>query len=438
MVQPAREVPADWAAALHEAIFEIDGRTGLGPDLKVDTTKLEADALGLLRTGGADLDEGFWLAVRKVHHAYPVGHLQIYPLDTKKCGTPELPTQATSFVDACTQPFEDHAVVTVVGSTNPLGLAPGDEIVEVDGKQGQAMLDASFEHPMCGAGSTNAASRRALSATSLLGTIHAGSTITVKHRDGKIDVKTVDKLAKPKPCSDPFGRVATTAATATLRPDGAAVLRIPSFFPRDFDESDPEGSIDRFTNAIKAEFDKVKDAPMLVIDVRANSGGATLVGLAIAGGMPGMKAGPIAQCRERVPHEATYTSDFGYELTGDPRFAYTGRVAVLSDGMAFSATDYFIRTMRLATDAVLVGRPQAAAYGGSTGEVKIDKGPGLLVVPDPWRCTDPSGKTLEGDSVKLDIEQDLSPSDLAQGRDSDLEVAIGLLLKPEGAPPGGK
>jgi len=428
--KPGREVPADWEAALKETITEVDGRTGLGPDLKVDTKKLEADALTLLRTGGANADEGFRLAVRKVLHSYPVGHLQIYPLDFKKCGTPDLPSQATSFVDACTQPFDDHAVVTVVGASNPLKLAPGDEIVEVDGKKGQAMLDATFEHPMCGTASPGAANRRALSATSLLATIHVGSTITVKHRNGAIEVKTVDKLGKAKSCSDPFGRVATTAATATMRPDGAAVLRIPSFYPRDFDEKDPQGSIDRFTNAIKAEFDKVKNAKELIIDVRANGGGATLVGLAIAGGMPGAKAMPIAHCQERVPYETTYTSDFDYDLTPSTHFAYTGKVAVLSDGLSFSATDYFIRTMRIATNAIVGGRPQAAAYGGSTGELKIEKGPGLYVVPDPWRCTEPGGKPLEGQSVKLDFEQDLAPADLDKGLDSDVEVALGILRKP--------
>lgn len=45
-----REVPAGFEDALKDAIKEIDGRTGLGPDLKVDTAKLDTDVLLLLKT----------------------------------------------------------------------------------------------------------------------------------------------------------------------------------------------------------------------------------------------------------------------------------------------------------------------------------------------------------------------------------------------------
>ncbi len=437
---PAREIPAGWEDALKETLSEIDGQTGLGPDLKVDRAKVEAEALGLLRTGGKDATAGFRLGVHAIVSHYPVGHLQVYPKDFKGCGTVDLPSESTSFVDACTQPYQDHAVVTVVGKDNPLGLLPGDEVLAIDDKSGQAMLDATFARPACGTGSPSAAHRRAVSATSIFDSVAVGAKVKVKHVGGAVETKTVSRItAKPVSCRDPWGRTETYVAKATIRPDGAAVLRIPSFSPKDFDEKDPQGSIERFQTAIHDEFVKVKDAPRLIIDVRGNPGGATLVGLAIAAGMPGAQKTKIAKCSARDPHTNEYSRAFDYDLapaTGPSSFAYAGRVALVSDGLAFSAADYFVRTMRTATNAVVVGRGQAGAYGGSTDEVTITKGPGLVLYPDPWRCTDPVGGVLEGQTAKPDLETELEPVDIAKGIDSDIEAALGLLLKPAAELPG--
>jgi C-terminal processing protease CtpA/Prc len=426
-VTPPRDLPPGYADALAQTIDEIDSRTGLGPDFKVDVAKLKSDALALLQTGGKTADDGLWLAIRSVEAAYPAGHLQVYPSAIKTCGTAALPMQSSSFVGACTQPFADHAVVTSASPGNELGLAPGDEIVAIDGKSGAAMLDAAFAKPMCGTASPSASHRRALSATSLFAAVAVGTTVTIKHPSGATETKTVAKLGAPLSCHDPLGRHASYVAQGTIRPDGAGVLHIPSFSPASFDESNPQKSIDDFIDAIKVEFDKVKDAPELVIDVRGNPGGITLAGLAIAQGMPGAKAMKLAHCQARIAGTSDYDEDFDYELVPDTKFAYAGKVAVLADGLSFSASDYFVRAMKLGTSTIVVGRPEAGAYGGSTDEVKITKGPGLVVYPDPWRCTDPSGAALESHSIVPDVEQDLVPADLAKGIDSDVETALATL-----------
>ncbi len=421
-----RAVPPGYADALKQAIAEVDGRTGLALDFKVDTAKLEARALGLLGTGGKDADEGFDLGVRAILAAYPAGHLQIYPKDVTRCGTPELPIVNTSVVGACTQPYGDHAVVTVAGKSNPLELVAGDEILGIDDKTGPAMLDDAFARPMCRSGSPSASNRRTSSAASIFAGVQVGSKVTIKHVDGSVETKTLASLTAPASCRDPFSR-GRYAAKATTQPDGTAVLHIPSFVPANAD-TDP-AALDKFNATIRAEIEKVKSAPRLVIDVRGNSGGATPAGLAIAAGMPGAKLSEIAKCRSRKPHSTSWENDFVYTL--DPSTAeltYSGKVAVLVDGNSFSATDYFARTMRLATSAVIIGRPNAGGYGGSTDKFQIETGPGLVVYPDPWRCTDStSGEPLEGQSVKLDVEEDLSPSDLAKGIDTDVAAAIGLL-----------
>jgi C-terminal processing protease CtpA/Prc len=315
-----------------------------------------------------------------------------------------------------------------VRPSNPLGLVAGDEILAIDDAAGQAMLDATLARPTCGnSGIASASNRRARAGTTVFAGVKVGTKVTIKHVDGTTETKAVEQVSRPVDCRDPFGRQGKYIAKATTRPDGAAVLHIPSFYPMNFDENDPEGSVAKLQAAIKTEFDKVKSAPYLVIDVRANGGGSTPIGLAIAAGMPGATAANLAHCQSRVPYSTSYENDFDYTLEPGSEFAYTGKVAVLSDGNAFSATDYFIHTVKRATSAIVVGRPNAGAYGGSSYEVEISDGPGVIVYPDAWRCTDPTGKPLEGQTVTPDIEQDLAPADLAQGLDSDVEAAVARL-----------
>ena len=424
-----RAIPAGYAEALADTITEVDGRTGLGPDLKVDITKLQASALALLQTGGKDVDAGFNLGIKAILDAYPVGHLAIMPADTSKCGTPDLPYATTTVVGACTQPFADHAVVTIAAATNPLGLVAGDEIIGIDDKTNQAMLDAAIDRPMCTGGVPSASARRARAATSVFAGVVVGTKVMIQHLSGLTETKTVSKVSAPSSCGDPFSRGGYVAKAST-RADGVGVLHIPSFEPASFDTNDPQGTIDKFEAAIKVEFDKVKSAPYLVIDVRGNGGGSTEAALAIVAGMPGARTTEIAKCQSRVPHKTTYTNDFTYTVEpSSDQFGYTGKVAILLDGNCFSATDYFARAMRMATNAILVGRPEAGAYGGTTDQFKIDKGPGVEIYPDPWRCTDADGKLLEGQTAKLDAEVDLAPPDLTQGRDTDLETAVTLLKK---------
>jgi hypothetical protein len=212
---PSRDVPPGYEAALKNVIKEIDGRTGLGPDLKVDTAKLEADALGLLETGGDDVDAGFHLGLHAILAVYPVGHLGVGPRDAKGC-TRDMPYASTSVVAACTQPYGDHAVVTIVRPSNPLGLVAGDEILAIDDAAGQAMLDATLARPTCvNTGIASASNRRARAGTSVFAGVRVGTKVTIKHVDGTTETKTVEQVSTPVDCRDPFGRRGKYIAKAT-------------------------------------------------------------------------------------------------------------------------------------------------------------------------------------------------------------------------------
>ncbi len=430
--RPARSVPPAYESLVRSALREIEGRVALAGDRHVDTRIALDRALERLAFGGRDLEEGYRLAMRSLVSAFPIGHLVVYPGSESQCGAEGLPMASSSLVDACPQPFGDHVVISMAATGNPLELERGDEIMAVDGKSGAAMLDAAFAQPMCAGGSPSLAHRRALSATSLLSAVRVGSVVSIRHANGATESKTLARLTPPRACHDPLGRDVRYAAQASLRTDGAAVIHIPSFFPPDNDAADVAGSLERFRTAIRVEFQKVQQAPWLVIDVRGNRGGYPDVSMAIAAGLPGAR--PLAKairCQSRVPFTQQYGGAIDYDFAPSNEFEYRGKVAILSDGLSFSATDYFLRVVRLATSAIVVGRPSAGAYGGSESAVALGvaNGPGAVLFPDPWRCTDAAGQIIEGQNVRPDLEEDLLPTDLAQGVDTDVETAVRLLRR---------
>jgi C-terminal processing protease CtpA/Prc len=200
------------------------------------------------------------------------------------------------------------------------------------------------------------------------------------------------------------------------------------------DTSDIDAYMAALTDIYAAEFDKVReDAVAVVWDVRGNIGGASPVGFAIAGGMPGAHEVAIARCTTKVPGSSPpefYELGPDYDLTPDPRFAFEGPVAVLIDGLAISAADYFARAVRLGTDALLVGRPSAGAYGGGGAYESLYEPLGLIAAYDPYRCNDVDGRALETHSVEPDVWVEYAPADVAAGRDTVLETAVARLLAP--------
>ena len=142
------------------------------------------------------------------------------------------------------------------------------------------------------------------------------------------------------------------------------------FYPRNpVSQTDVNALIQQMMDAVRTEFDTVKSAPAIVWDARANYGGITPVGLAITDGMPSARATQLSYCTARIggtdPPEFDTQRYAEYQITPGGVFAYTGKVAVIIDGLDYSAADYFALAIRSATDTKLVGSPTAGAYGGS-------------------------------------------------------------------------
>jgi C-terminal processing protease CtpA/Prc len=160
----------------------------------------------------------------------------------------------------------------------------------------------------------------------------------------------------------------------------------------------------------------------------------TQVGLDILSGFPGADATELSYCQQRIPNSAppdVYPTQYAiYALAPDGgTFPYAGKVAVLIDGIDYSASDYFARGAKLRTQAVLVGAATAGAFGATTGNRTFNGPPRFEVLVDANRCFDAqTNQPLEGDHTVPQLAVDYDPNDLAAGRDTVLEAAVQQLL----------
>lgn len=411
----------------------VDGSGWDGP--------LDAEALGqeartiILKGDGSDL--AFKTAMRAIHLGHPQGHQSLFD---QTCGA-DMPSQNTSRLGVCGRPYGDAIVVTFAQPDNPLGLAPGDLVTGAGPDDGAAMLEAAARRPVCGASAPSISSRRAMAAASFFATVPAGTELRVTRVDGGRETLSAPEGGALISCQDPLGRDIGFDADAYLRPDGVGVIRLPRFFPLNHQlptnptQQDIDALIQAMRQPVIDAFEVVKDAPAIVWDARSNYGGITLVGLEIVGGMPGAQAMAISSCRARIegsdpPAFSSFTyAEYAVAVGG--AFAYAGEVAVLIDGLDYSAADYFPYAItRAAPDTLLVGTPTAGAYGGAGPQISIDGPPAMFATIDPNRCADTNESPLEGHAVEPDLLVEYDPQDLAAGIDTVMEAAVAALLAP--------
>ncbi len=401
----------------------------------IDWEKLSLDGRReIFRGDGSEL-----AYVTALYHAFvavPQGHQGFY----LKRGCGELiPFANNSLRGACGRPHTRGIVVTSVSSKNALGLQKGDLVVGLGSARGHDVLGALADRPMCTASMPSASARETFTATTFADLLAPGEEIEVESPDGttrtvKVPDDAID-VSSALSCTDPFSRP-LVVVESEIRPDGVGVIRLPGFtdpeqkFPVDGTGIDQYRA--KFEAKILAAFEKVKSAPAIVWDVRGNGGGLTLVGLNIASGFPGARAEPISYCEVRKPDtDPPAFEQFSvaeYLLTPGGPFAYSGKVAVLIDGLDYSAADYFPLAIKTRTNATLVGAPSAGAFGATSGTKSFDGPPAFDVSIDVYRCSSSETRTpLEGNGITPHVAVEYDPKDLAAGKDTVLERAVSLV-----------
>lgn len=374
--------------------------------------------------------------------AVPQGHQGLY-LDAR-CGV-DVPMPYRSVRGACGRPHPRGVIVTFVRPGNALGLSAGDVVVRLASgaaSSAGAMLTELGDRPMCAVSRPSASYRDASVAATFSDLLREGETIEIESPSGARRTVTVGPLGAAGDaiaCDDPLGRPTSVAVQSYVRPDGVGVIRLPSFvdpeqtFPTSGSLEEIEAYRERFEAKIQAAFDAVKSAPAIVWDIRGNGGGLTMVGLDIASGFVGATGGEISYCRARIvrsdPPRFGAERYATYQLSPGGRFAYSGKVGVLTDGLNYSAADYFPLAVKLKTGARIFGSKTAGAFGATSKTASFAGPPSFLVSVDLNRCSLAADDSdLEGASVEPHVVVEYEPADLVEGRDTILERAAAALL----------
>jgi hypothetical protein len=411
----------------------VDG-TGWG--LPLDLFAIQVAARNTI-LGGDGGDLAYYSALWGILSSVPEGH---QGLTNGTCNTADMYAQGSSRFGVCGVPHGDNILVTYAQANNPLGLAAGDQITAAGDDSGPALFATAIRRPVCGIHAPSDSGQRTFAAKTFFGSVPTGMTLSVQPGDGSaarsvvVPAQGVTRIS----CQDPLGRDVKFNAKASVRPDGVAVIQLPTFYPVDATLPDNPTNdqlntfITNFQASIQAEFDKVKTAPAIVWDARGNGGGLTVVGLTIVDGMPGARAFDLSYCVARTPGTQPPSFDPNhyaiYSVTPGGPFAYAGKVAVLIDGADYSAADYFSMAVARATSIPLVGAATSGAYGGLGATFAINGTPAVRAFLDVNHCLDAAtGDALDTHPTMPTMAVDYRPEDLRAGVDTVLEAAVALV-----------
>ncbi len=158
--------------------------------------------------------------------------------------------------------------------------------------------------------------------------------------------------------------------------------------------------------------DRLSDAPVLIIDVRANGGGDERIARSVAGCFV-EKPAVYAQHVIVDPTRPTGFSE-PHERTLEPnkrRTTYHGKVAVLTGPANMSSCEAFLMMMKQAPQSVLVG---AASQGSSGNPQPLELDNGVTVFLPSWKSMTPDGREIEGVGIQPDIAVNASQRDFAE------------------------
>lgn len=291
------------------------------------------------------------------------------------------------------------------------GLRRGDVVLAVNDLPIAAALKAL--PPMLVAGSSEG-QRRSRAARAVLSTTGDSLSIVVAGSAGERTVKL------ERPASQIAGRADATVAegpriTGRLLAMCIGVITIPDFE-------------DGGTHDLVAEFDAalapLMDAPGIILDVRGNGGGSTLISDQIAGRF---LTSTFTYGREFYRQRLVLRGwSAWYDYRVKPRGEiYQGRVAILTDVRCVSTTENFIVALVDSGRAQTVGQ----RTGGSSGNpMRFMLTGGAFVRFSAGAFHRLGGTPLEGLGIAPDVEVVWTVDDFRMGHDPDMKTAENSLL----------
>ena len=186
----------------------------------------------------------------------------------------------------------------------------------------------------------------------------------------------------------------------------------------DFSVSIGEGNLDMILGALAS-------CDGLVIDVRSNGGGLLTNVEPIVARFITEKIHAGAISHKTGPGHNDFSKPYDYYFSPAPsgRVKFSKPVVVLTNRASFSATNNFVSIMKSLPQVKVVGD----VTGGGCGLPFTSEMPnGWSVRYSASAITDPSGNLTEF-GVEPDYKVDMTPQEIAEGRDAILEKAFEVL-----------
>ena len=208
-----------------------------------------------------------------------------------------------------------------------------------------------------------------------------------------------------------FGGPEGSSLKLTLqRPDGSRLeasltRQLQSITPRFLSRRLPSGvwyvAFDQFTPETARQFKAAlqNDAPGLIIDLRANSGGSSQALYPTASSLLNAKT-LFLRNTTRTGKQLPDSPPLEVSLGEEGGQLYAGRVAILVGPRSASTAELFAAAMQDSKRAVVIGRQSCGCAVGINKQRKL-KGGGILEIGEVLWLT-PSGKKIEGEGVMPD------------------------------------
>ena len=294
------------------------------------------------------------------------------------------------------------------------GVAPGDEVIAIDGKAVSAVL-------------ADAVAARAVSRPEAALAAFAKTWTSVLYPKGdaprRRSIKTRDRAAVEHDIAiEPHEAHGKREVVGIEAHGDVAVVSIKSL----------AGGKAR-AKAIDETLEKARAHKGIVIDLRGDRGGIDQVGYRIVADLAEGKArlgtAQILAAEETLARRPSWkklaVGADGWatlELTVDALPArYPGRIAVLVDAGCVSTCEVVAAALRADVGATLFGE----TTGGSSGApVEVTLASHATIAIPTWNLVSAEGKPIEGDGVVPDVAALHTPDALAAGRDLPLETAL--------------
>jgi carboxyl-terminal processing protease len=357
----------------------------------------------LVATTWEQYDEAIYGALAAFHDS----HLTYHPPSTAA------PARGyTSFrLGLTTELAADHLLVA---TSELAGVAPGDEVIAIDGRPTAAVLQAAVD-------------ARAVSRPEAAKAAFAKTWTSVLYPKGDPPrarkIRTRDRAgAEHDIAIAPVEAHGKHEVIGIAQQGDVAVVSIKSL----------EGGKAR-AKAIDDTLEKARAAKAIVIDLRGDRGGIDLVGYRIVADLAAGKAplgtAKILAAEETIARRPSWKKLAigadgwaSLDLTIDALPArYAGKVAVVVDAGCVSTCEVVAAALRADVGAVLVGE----TTGGSSGApVEVTLASHATIAIPTWNLVSAEGKPIEGDGVVPDVIATPTADALSAGHDLPLETAI--------------